>query len=438
MISGRVLKLCAEQLCDIFHHIFMMSRQQQKVPRIWKSSIIVPVNKVNTPKVLNDIRPVALTSLVMKQFEKLIKEEILQHIQDRLDPLQFAYRAGRGVEDATLYLLHLLLTHLEIPHTHARLLFIDFSSAFNTIQPHILADKLISLFELDPNIVGWIVDFLTNRSQCVRVNGVLSKQLLSSTGSPQGCCLSPLLYIMYTNDCRSYHDNRTILKFADDSVIVSLLRGQEAGHGPVVDDFVTWCDQSFLQLNVNKTKDMIIDFRTSAPVPSVTTVKGTDLELVDSYKYLGTIIDRKLLFKENTLAVCSKVQQRLFFLRKMRSFSVCSTMMMMFYRSFIESVLSFCMASWYGNLNQEYKDKLDRHVKGASKIIGVYQAQLSVVYEQQVLRIAKNIIGSPAHPLHRAFELLPLGRRYRSPPGPNNRFRYSFVPTAIGLLNTSS
>ena len=112
--------------------------------------------------------------------------------------------------------------------------------------------------------------------------------------------------------------------------------------------------------------------------------------------------------------------------------------MIMFYRSFIESVLSFCMASWYGNLSQEYKDKLDRHVKGASKIIGVNQAQLSTIYEQQVFRIAKNIIGSPAHPLHRAFDLLPSGRRYRVPPGPNNRFRKSFVPTAIGLLNISS
>lgn len=149
-------------------------------------------------------------------------------------------------------MLNLLFRHLETPKAHARLLFIDFSSAFNTIQPYLLAENLISLFKLDFNIVGWIVDFLTDRSQCVKVNGVYSKQLYSSTGSPQGCCLSPLLYIMYTNDCQSTHENRHIMKFADDSVIVSLLQGQEQGHGPVVDDFVSWCDQSFLHLNVAK------------------------------------------------------------------------------------------------------------------------------------------------------------------------------------------
>ena len=63
-----------------------------------------------------------------------------------LDPLQFAYRAGRGVEDASLMLLNSLYHHLEGPLTLARLLLIDFSSAFNTIQPHLLVEKLLSDF----------------------------------------------------------------------------------------------------------------------------------------------------------------------------------------------------------------------------------------------------------------------------------------------------
>ncbi len=68
-----------------------------------------------------------------------MKEEIVMQTEQALDPLQFAYRAHRGVNDATITLLNLLYKHLERSNTHARLLFIDFSSAFNTIQPHILA-----------------------------------------------------------------------------------------------------------------------------------------------------------------------------------------------------------------------------------------------------------------------------------------------------------
>lgn len=95
----------------------------------------------------------------MKYFEKLIRPHILRITEHALDPMQFAYRPRRGVEDATLALLHLLLKHLEGSGSHAQILFIDFSSAFNTIQPYILANRLIEQFDFCPNLVGWILDF---------------------------------------------------------------------------------------------------------------------------------------------------------------------------------------------------------------------------------------------------------------------------------------
>jgi len=70
----------------------------------------------------------------------------------------------------------------------------------------------------------------------VRVNGTLSDQVSSSTGSPQGCVISPLLFIVYTNMCQSRWENRTILKYADDSVIVSRLQDKETIHSPVIDN----------------------------------------------------------------------------------------------------------------------------------------------------------------------------------------------------------
>ena len=59
--------------------------------------------------------------------------------------------------------------------------------------------------------------------------------------------------------CQSRHENRYIIKHADDSVIVSLLQENESSHGPVLDDFLRWCEESYLQLNISKTKDMVID-----------------------------------------------------------------------------------------------------------------------------------------------------------------------------------
>ena len=330
-------------------------------------------------------------------------------------------------------LLHFLYGHLEGQKTHARLLFVDFSSAFNTIQPLLLADRLLHHFNLDPNLIGWITDFLTNRSQCVRVNGVFSSVLSSSTGSPQGCCLSPLLFILYTYECRSSFSNRHILKFADDTVMVSLLQEDEKEHGPALDDFVAWCEESSLELNVSKTKDMIIDFRKSPSFAPPTVIKGADVEMVQTYKYLGVVLDNKLCFEPHVDATSKKVQQRLFFLRKMRTFQVSSEMMTLFYRSFIESVLTFCIVAWFGNLNLTNKNRLGSLVKTAGKISGCQQAGVMSIYNRQVLRKANAILTCPNHPLGNEFELSPSGRRFRAPRRRIKRVQVSF----IYLLNGS-
>lgn len=75
---------------------FNCSSFKQKVQRLWKTSTVIPVAKNNHPVVLNDFRPVALTSLVMKSFERLLKKELLIKVEGSFDPLQFAYWAKRG------------------------------------------------------------------------------------------------------------------------------------------------------------------------------------------------------------------------------------------------------------------------------------------------------------------------------------------------------
>lgn len=98
--------------------------------------------------------------------------------------MQFAYRSRMGVEDAQTVLLNLLYKHLEGSGTYARLLFMHFSSAFNTMQPHVLARKLLNHFNLDVNFVAWIVDFLTCQSQRVRVNDFPPLALLKVVSCP--------------------------------------------------------------------------------------------------------------------------------------------------------------------------------------------------------------------------------------------------------------
>ena len=80
----------------------------------------------------------ALTSITMKCFERLVLSILKMNVQNSLDPFQFAYREKRNVEDAIIIFVNNVLEHLETSLTYARCLFIDFSSAFYSIQPHIL------------------------------------------------------------------------------------------------------------------------------------------------------------------------------------------------------------------------------------------------------------------------------------------------------------
>ena len=75
------------------------------------------------------------------------------------EQFQFAYRPHRGVEDAKDTMTNMLCKHLEGNGTHAQLLFVDFFSAFNKIQPHILTERLSEQLYLSKNLVGWVLDF---------------------------------------------------------------------------------------------------------------------------------------------------------------------------------------------------------------------------------------------------------------------------------------
>ncbi len=115
--------------------------------------------------------------------------------------------------------LHYILQHLDKPGNYARILFVDFSSVFNTIMPDLLSDKLTQL-SVPTSICQWITSFLTDRQQLVRLGKLTSRTLTISTGAPQGCILSPLLFSLYTNDCTSKDPSVKLLKFEDDTTVI--------------------------------------------------------------------------------------------------------------------------------------------------------------------------------------------------------------------------
>ncbi|KAI3359436.1 hypothetical protein L3Q82_002941 [Scortum barcoo] len=146
-----------------------------------------------------DYGPVALTSHVMKVLERLVLAQLRPQMRMFLDPLQFAYQPHLGVNDAVIYLLQRAHMHLDGGGGTVRITFFDFSSAFNTIQPLLLGEKL-QVMGVDDTMISWITDYLTGRPQFVRLGSILSDVVVSDIGAPQGTVLSPFLFTLYTTD----------------------------------------------------------------------------------------------------------------------------------------------------------------------------------------------------------------------------------------------
>ncbi len=252
-IPGRVLKACAFQLAGVFTDIFNLSLSLSVVPSCFKKSIIVPIPKKNKITCLNDWRPVALTPIFSKCFEKLVRDYICSVLPASLDPLQFAYRSNRSTDDAIAFTLHTALSHLENKNTYVRMLFVDYSSAFNTIVPATLVAKLQTL-GLNRSLCSWILDFLTGRSQVVRMGNNTSSPLILNTGAPQGCVLSPLLYSLYTHDCTATHSSNVIVKFSDDTTVIGLITdNDETAYREEVSTLTKWCQEKHLSYIYSKS-----------------------------------------------------------------------------------------------------------------------------------------------------------------------------------------
>lgn len=143
-----------------------------------------------------------------------------------------------------------------------------FSSAFNTVIPSKLVTKLNDLGITAP-VCDWLLDFLTNKSQHVRLDHHSSSTLTINTGVPQGCVLSPFLYSLFTHNCRPEHGSKDIIKFVEDTTVIGLIKDND--ESDQVCRLTAWCKDNNLLLNTANTSKLIVDFRKKAH-PSTSTV----------------------------------------------------------------------------------------------------------------------------------------------------------------------
>ena len=114
------------------------------------------------------------------------------------------------------------------------------------------------------------------------------------------------------SDCRSSNESCSIVKFADDTVLIGLISDDDSSkYVNEINKFATYCIANFLQLNV-KTKEMIIYFRKSKTLPDPITINDHAVKRVSTYEYLGVMLNNNLSWSNNTDYIISKLNSRLY------------------------------------------------------------------------------------------------------------------------------
>ncbi len=239
-----------------------------------------------------------------------------------------------------------------------------------------------------------------------------SNSITLNVGAPQGCVLSPLLYSLYTHECVSSHSSTSIVKFADDTVVLGLIsNNDETAYLDKIERLTSWCQDNCLSLNVSKTKELIVDFRKRQQRPyTPLTISRTPVKRVSSFKYLGVNISEDLTWTAHIQTQVKKARQRMYHLRQLRKFRVSPAILKTFYSGALESVLTQCISVWYGNVSNQDCKALQRVVRLAERISGSALPSLQDIYLKRCISRAAKIIKDSNHPGNQLFILLPSGK----------------------------
>jgi len=365
-IPNWVLKEMAPFIAEPICAIFNASIRQGHVPFFWKQANVAPVPKIKIPKDLHsDLRPISLTPTLAKILESFVGHWMLDKIYDQIDSQQFGAVRGRSTTHALTSMLHLWSEALDRGDS-VRVLFVDYTKAFDRMDHTILLDKLIS-FGIPNFIVKWIYSFLHQRDQRTKLNECFSDWITLNGGMPQGTWLGPLSFIAFINDllpnCSSHH------KFVDDVTLTEILgKNTCSAMNEITKDLIKWSQDNKMIINCNKTKEMILGKAKSDNMPHLQ-IDGKQIERVSEFKILGLQLSNTLCWDYNIESICKKISSKLYFLKLLKRAGLSTDDLQYFYTTVIRPISEYACTVWNHNLTSTLSDRLESHQKRALRII---------------------------------------------------------------------
>ena len=260
-LTNKLLKELKPALIPPLCILFNMSLTNGIFPDIYKKSDVVPLHKSKSRTYVNNYRPISLLPVISKILEKIMHKRIYSFLNrnNSLYISQYGFRPKHSCENAITELCSSIIKEKE-KGFHTLALFLDLSKAFDTLNHEILLQKLY-IYGIRGVAYQWFKSYLENRTmrvKCLTEDGLIySANQKVDFGAPQGSCLGPLLFLIYTNDIHKHLEFTKCILFADDTTLYYSHRNLnylkyciEHDLGIIVD----WFKANGLTLNLDKSE----------------------------------------------------------------------------------------------------------------------------------------------------------------------------------------
>ena len=321
-------KICKDAflvLVDQLVHLFNCSLLTSIFPKAWKIAKISPLFKGGDREDVGNYRPVSLLPLPGKLLEKIVHNNFYKFFEKNtfLTVNQGGFRKGFSTISTIADLTDDLFTSI---NNNSLLLgaFVDLKKAFDTVNYEILLKKLVKA-GIRGAMYEWCKNYISDRHQATRVNGITTELLPVTCGVPQGSVLGPLFFLVYINDLRYALDNCGMRLYADDTVIYhtgNTIEENQKSLQASLKMFEHWCNVNALTINTKKTKIMMFGRKHKIKKTRKPSIKiyGKNIQCVPSFKYLGVILDSSLTLKTHIASVIHSILHKIGVLSKLRRY----------------------------------------------------------------------------------------------------------------------
>lgn len=380
-IPVTLLKSCASELCHPIRLIWEESFHSGKVPQFYKETHISPLYKKGDRAKAVNYRPVALTSHIIKIYERILRKIMVKFIDDNkiLCNNQHGFRSGRSC-------LTQLLSHFDdivlglSKGADTDAIYLDYAKAFDKVDHRLLLDKL-RRYGFHEKLLQWIESFLSDRLQNVVLGGISSLAAAIISGVPQGSVLGPLLFILFINDMQLCVNSSIIRFFADDTRILKHIYGENdvIALQQDLDAVMKWAKCNNMALHEDKFEllihkycphNTIYELPFSCEVMTYQVSNGNLLFPVSYTKDLGVTVSADLSWSPHVGIITSRATAAASWVLSAFKARDRNTMLTLF-KSLVRSHLEYCCPLWNSNKLSDIQQVESVQRSFTSRVLGV-------------------------------------------------------------------